>query len=132
MSGVVIVLVIVVLCVAVVNVYLSWIRPSGNMISIDKCPACPVCPVCPTVSEPGAKLASMNDNLETMVRYLTLIIKKYEAEKELYRLSHGYHQVYNSPKMEYLKKEINRMIQEIKKDDTKRSFFEKNLNGIIE
>lgn len=77
-------------------------------------------------------IQSKNDNLETMVRYLTLIVKKYEAEQELYRLSNGYHQVYNSPKMEYLRKEIRRMIEEIKADQSKATFFQKNLNGIIE
>lgn len=123
MIGYVLFLVILMLILMVGNVYLSW------MIPTDKCPPCPNLSM---PKDPCSQLQSKNDNLETMVRYLTLIVKKYEAEQELYRLSNGYHQVYNSPKMEYLRKEIRRMIEEIKADQSKATFFQKNLNGIIE
>ena len=75
-----------------------------------KCPPCPKFPGCPVTKFPnGMSLegcvihARENGYMKDMIRYLTLILKRYEAEKELYVLSHGYAQVYNSPKMEYIK-----------------------------
>lgn len=133
MIGAVLIILLVVLFIVITNVYLSWVRRKcPEPIVIDNCPPCPKCPEMPEYPDPNSELLSQNDNLKAMVRYLTLIVKKYEAEKELYKLSHGYHQVYNSPKMEYLKKEIHRMIRRIKSDPGKTNFFEKHLNGIIE
>lgn len=130
MINVVLFILIVILIVLFANVYFSWNRSKcPDPIVINDCPACPKCPKYP---EPNEDLMNQNDSLKSMVRYLTLIVKKYEAEKEIYKLSNGYHQVYNSPKMEYLKKEIHRMIQRIKQDPNQTRFFEKHLNGIIE
>ena len=124
---------VVVLLILLVNIYLSWVkRKCPEPIVIDKCPKCPDCPDCPKCPDANAALTAENTNLRLMVQYLTLIIKKYESEKELYRLAHGYHQVYNSPKMEYLKKEIYRTIQRVKANPSTLRFFERNLNGVIE
>lgn len=126
MIGVVLFLVILVLFIGGMNSYLSWVRREcPKPIAFD----CPKCPTCPEYPDPNSSLVSENDNLKSMVRYLTLIIKKYGAEKELYKLSHGYHQVYNSPKMEYLKKEIYRTMKRIKSNPDSTLFFEKHLNG---
>ena len=76
--------------------------------------------------------AQENDYMKDMIRYMTLIIKRYEAENELYVLSKGYAQVYNSPKLDYIKNELRRMLKEVKANPKKRTFFEKNLNNIIE
>lgn len=101
------------------------------------CPPCPSCPTLPKfpngLSMEGCiQSAEDNENMKDMIRYLTLILKRYEAEKELYVLSHGYAQVYNSPKMEYIKKELRRMLKSVKSDPRKLAFFEKNLNNVIE
>ena len=100
---------------------------------------CPACPVCPEIRFPSGmtlegciKSNNENDYMKDMIRYLTMIVKRYEAEKELYVLSHGYAQVYNSPKMEYVKKELRRMKKKIKSDPKKTRFFEMHLNNIIE
>lgn len=129
MIGIVLFIVILVFGVVILNSYLSWVRGECPK------PLAPTtigCPKCPDYPDPNPSFVEENNNLKAMVRYLTLIIKKYEAEKELYKLSHGYHQVYNSPKMEYLKKEIYRTIKRIKSSPSTTMFFQKHLNGIIE
>ena len=129
MIGIVLLIVVIVLFAAMANIYLSWVQKKcPDPIVIDNCPKCPDPPVYP---DPNATLVEQNNNLKTMTRYLTLVIKKYDAEKELYKLSNGYHQVYNSPKMEYLKKEMHRMIQRIKTNPSQTMFFEQHLNGLI-
>lgn len=121
---------LVILCVVVVNIYFAWVRREcPDPVVINECPVCPPSRSCPDVD---AILRKKNDNLSMMVRYLTLIIKKFDAEKELYRLSSGHHRVYNSPKVEYLKKEIYRMIKRIKLDSGSTLFFERNLNNMID
>ena len=97
-----------------------------------ECPDCPPQRVCPTRPELCQEVIQENNYLKDMVRYLTLILKRYEAEKELYTLSHGYAQVYNSPKMEYIKKELRRMLKYVKSDVQRKQFFEKHLNNVIE
>ncbi len=113
--------VITILVLTAITGYLSWFG-IGCPVPIIQAPVCPPCPVSDTIE---------TENLKDMVRYLTLVIKKYEAEKELYLLSNGYHQVYNSPKMEYLKKEISRTIDRIKNDPNKSVYFEQNLSNIV-
>ena len=130
----------IVLCLAVLilvavlgNTYIGWINGEcPKPIIINDCPQCPQCPECASYPDPNTTLLKQNENLKMMVRYLTLVLKKLEAQKELYKLSHGYHQVYNSPKMEYLKKAIRKMKKEIKSDASTTMFFERNLNNIIE
>lgn len=131
MIGFVLFVVILVLLIMVVNIYLSWVRRKCPDPLIMDCPKCPDCPSIPDYPDPNSSLVEENKNLKAMIRYLTLIIKKYEAEKELYKLSHGYHQVYNSPKMEYIKKELHRIQKRVKSQPTTLSFFEQHLNGII-
>lgn len=136
MLGITLTLVALVLIFVIVNVYFTIFGPGGvagksiPQIAVD-CPPCPKCPPMPVYPDPNTALVTENRNLKTMVRYLTLTLKKFEAEKELYKLSHGYHQVYNSPKMDYLKKEIRRMIQRIKQDPDAAVFFERHLNGVL-
>ncbi len=101
------------------------------------CPSCPRCPPSPIFPnglsmEGCVKNAEDNAYMKDMIRYLTLILKRYEAEKELYVLSNGYAQVYNSPKMDYLKKELHRMLKTVKENPKELAFFEKNLNNVIE
>lgn len=131
MIGIVLFIVILVLLIAIVNVYFAWARRKCPDPIVIDCPPCPKLEAS-QYPDPNRDLVNKNAQLSMMVRYLTLIIKKYEAEKELYKLSHGYHQVYNSPKMEYLKKEIHRMIQQIKSDPASSEFFSKHLNNIID
>lgn len=135
MSTVIIVLLLVVVAaIVILNAYFSWIRGgvggSIPQISVD-CPPCPKCPPLPIYPEPTQVVLGENKNLKSMVRYLSLVLKKFEAEQEIYKLSNGYHQVYNSPKMEYLKKEIYRMIKGIKADPEATLFFERNLSGVL-
>jgi hypothetical protein len=131
MLNIIVVLIFVVLLGVMLNIYFSWVaRKCPPPIAVD-CPPCPKCPPMPVYPDPSTALLGENKNLKSMVRYLTLVLKKFEAEKELYKLSHGYHQVYNSPKMDYLKKEIRRMIQQIKGDPDATIFFERHLNGVL-
>jgi hypothetical protein len=130
---IVLIIVVAILVISALTGYQSW---NGTI-----CPVIPSCPPCPPCSSAGGSSPSgssgrgdcttENGNLKEMVRYLTLVIKKYEAEQELYKLSNGYHQVYNSPKMEYLRIEIARTIARIKKDQNTAAYFEQNLSNVI-
>ena len=128
-----------ILILLVITIVFGWLMFNKSNCDIPlPCPPCPRCPECPIVKFPsGLSLEGCIKNtkeaeyMREMIRYLTYIIKRYEAEKELYILSHGYAQVYNSPKMEYIKKELRRMLQSVKKDPEKIRFFEKHLNGVI-
>lgn len=118
-------------------IVLIWLIFQGT--NCIKPPACPTCPSCPDLKFPNGMSiegcvisAQENDYMKDMIRYMTLIIKRYEAENELYVLSKGYAQVYNSPKLDYIKNELRRMLKEVKANPKKRTFFEKNLNNIIE
>lgn len=121
-NNVILIITIVMLIFIFITLYFAW-RATTPLI--------PACPPCPTIDR-NSLYSQDVDNLKEMVGYLTLIIKKYEAEKELYVLSNGYHQVYNSPKLEYLQKEIAKTIERVKANKNTESFFEKNLNNIIE
>lgn len=132
---VVLIAVVAILVITAVTGYQSW---NGTICPTPIIPACPPCPSIQSSSGTqssigggGSDCTTENANLKEMVRYLTLVIKKYEAEQELYKLSNGYHQVYNSPKMEYLRKEISRTIAKIKSDPNTAAYFEQNLSYVV-
>lgn len=72
-----------------------------------------------------------NRNLRLMVKYLTLILKRHDAEKELYRLAQGHSQVYHSPRIDVLDKQIYQMKKVIKEDPKTLNFFKLNLDLVI-
>jgi hypothetical protein len=113
----------------------GWVRWTELVCPIHPpchpCPDCPKCPDCP-IAQVQKTHSEETEYMKDMIKYLTLIIKRYEAEKELYVLSHGYAQVYNSPKMSYIKKELRRMKNNIKSNPQKLRYFEMNLNNVIE
>lgn len=74
---------------------------------------------------------SENQKLKLMVKYLTLALKRGDAEKELYRLAQGHAQVYHSPRIDVLDKQIYDFKQMIKKDPQTLNFFKLNLDLII-
>lgn len=90
-----------------------------------KLPNIPQCPPCIN------KIPQETENLQLLVKYLSLVIKKNESEKELFRLSNGFHQVYNSPKLDLINKEIKSIKEEVRSDNSKLSFFKNNLDNII-
>lgn len=124
-----------VLLLLVVVFIMIWLIWNGSNCPLPlSCPPCPTLPRFPSglSMESCVNNTQENEYMKDMIRYLTLILKRYEAEKELYVLSNGYAQVYNSPKLEYLKNELRRMLKVVKSDQNKRKYFEKNLNNVIE
>lgn len=119
---VILVVTIILLVVMIMTLYFAWVASS---------PFIPACPPCPKI-DTNALYSKEVENLKEMVNYLILVIKKYDAEKELYKLSNGYHQVYNSPKLDSIQREIARIKDKVKKDPTALDFFEKNLTNILD
>jgi hypothetical protein len=90
-----------------------------------KFPKIPECPPCIN------KVPDDTANLILLNKYLMLVIKKYDAEKELYRLMNGFHQVYNSPKLDLLNKEIKQLKEEVKSNKATLTYFKTNLDNLI-
>ena len=88
-------------------------------------PKIPECPPCIN------KVPDDTANLILLNKYLMLVIKKYDAEKELYRLMDGHHQVFNSPKLDLLNKEIKQLKEEVKSNKSTLSYFKTNLDNLI-
>jgi len=75
-----------------------------------------------------ADLVVENTNLKLMAKYLTLVLRKRDAEKELYRLAQGHSRVYHSPRLDLLDKQIYSLKKEIQKDPKTLNFFKFNLD----
>lgn len=96
-----------------------------------KCPECPRCPECPKQLDPNESLQKQNEMMKSMIKYLTLIIRKNDAEKELFRLEHGHHRVFHSPRIDTINNQIALFKTQIKKNPDKLQFFEENLDLLI-
>lgn len=73
-------------------------------------------------------LATENANLKLLAKYLTLLLRKNEAEKELYTLQTGKRQVYNSPTLLQINKKLTEFKQTIRDDPTALKYFNENLD----
>ena len=82
-------------------------------------------------TSPGMSCEMENKNLKMLSKYLALVLRKRDAEKELYRLAQGHAQVYYSPRIEVLDKQIYAMKKEIQKDPEMLKFFQMNLDIVI-
>lgn len=92
----------------------------------------PDCPDCNcTFPDVDASLKTENDHLKMMVKYMSIIIRKNEAEKELYKWSQGTHRVFNSPKIEQFEKQILAIREKVNSDELLQKFFEDNLNMLL-
>ena len=69
-----------------------------------------------------------NKYLRLMVKYLTLLLRRRDAEKELYRLAQGHSQVYHSPRIDVLDKQIYEIKKMVQKDPKTLDFFKLNLD----
>lgn len=114
--------------------YYVWTRkncPSAEDLVCPTCPSCPTCPACPTMPDPNKSVMKENELLKSMSKYLTLIIRKNSAEKELYRLENGHHRVFHSPRIDQINNQLALFKGQIKKDPNKLQFFEENLDLLI-
>ena len=75
--------------------------------------------------------ATENANLKMLAKYLTLVLRKRDAEKELYRLAQGHAQVYHSPRLDLLDKQIYSLKKEIQKNPKTLNFFKLHLDLMI-
>ena len=89
---------------------------------------CPPCPVCPLTGSPASAVAS---NFALLSKYLTLIIKKNEAQDEIFHLAQGYARVYTSPKLELINRQISDMRKRVHADPSLQKFFEDNLDANV-
>lgn len=71
------------------------------------------------------------ENLRLLAKYLTLIIRKNEAEKELYTIETGKRQVFNSPTLVQLNKQITLFKERIRENPSALKYFEENLNIML-
>jgi hypothetical protein len=76
----------------------------------------------------GGDLVSENANLKLLAKYLTLIIRKSEAQKELYTIETGKRQVYNSPTLVQLNRQITIFKEKIRSNPSALKYFDENLN----
>ena len=76
----------------------------------------------------GDSLTEENANLKLLAKYLTLIIRKSEAEKELYTIETGKRQVYNSPTLVQLNRQITIFKEKIRANPSALKYFDENLN----
>jgi hypothetical protein len=68
------------------------------------------------------------EHYKLLAKYLTLILRKRDAEKELFRLEYGHARVYNSPRLERINKQIKMFKDRIKADPDTLTFFQENLD----
>lgn len=76
----------------------------------------------------GSDLTTENANLKLLAKYLTLLLRKTEAEKELYTIETGKRQVYNSPTLAQLNKKITEFKQTIRGNPDALKYFNENLD----
>jgi len=76
----------------------------------------------------GGDLSTENANLKLLAKYLTLIIRKSEAQKELYTIETGKRQVYNSPTLVQLNRQITIFKEKIRSNPNALKYFDENLN----
>jgi len=99
----------------------------GNPPGCPTCPSCscPPCPVCPP-----DRTADVN-NLTLLSKYLTLIIRKNEAQDEIFRLAQGHARVYTSPKLEQINRDIFDFKKKVQNDPATQKFFDTNLDSAV-
>lgn len=103
---------------------------------VSECPGCPKtpcpdCPPCPDCMKILKEIQKENGHLKEMVKYMSVIIRKNEAQKELYKWQQNAHRVFESPKIRTYNKQIDNIITNVKGDAEKLKFFEDNLNMLI-
>ena len=73
-------------------------------------------------------LGTENANLKLLAKYLTLLLRKNEAEKETYTMQTGKRQVYNSPTLIQLNKKLTEFKQTIRDNPGALKYFNENLD----
>ena len=79
-------------------------------------------------SQSGDSVMTENSNLKLLSKYLTLLLRKNEAEKELYTIQTGKREVYNSPTLVQLNKKITEFKQTIRNNPDALKYFNENLD----
>ena len=69
--------------------------------------------------------------LEDMVRYLTVIVQKHAAQREVYKLTNGYAQTFGSPRLDALERKRQYLLSQVKKDPQEIAFFRENLTIML-
>ena len=75
--------------------------------------------------------ARENEHLKMLAKYLILVVRKNGAERELFRMEHGYARVFESPRLQTIHKQIAMMKKQIKSDPEILQFFQENLDLVL-
>lgn len=87
-----------------------------------------------TVNTSTSISGSISNELEhykLLSKYLTLILRKKDAQDELFKLEQGYARVYHSPRLDKINRQIYSFQKMIKKEPNTLKFFEENLDLTI-
>ena len=107
----------------------------GNMDEIEKiitkCPTCPTCPTCPDCSKQNEQVIHENKHLKLLSKYLTILVRKNEAERELYALQSGRRQVFHSPRIIQLNRQLTIFKKKIREDKNALQYFNDNLDLLL-
>jgi hypothetical protein len=76
----------------------------------------------------STSLETENANLKLLAKYLTLLLRKNEAERELYTIETGKREVYYSPTLVQLNKKITEFKQTIRANSDALKYFNENLD----
>lgn len=89
------------------------------------------CPECPKTLDINGQISGDNEMLKLMVKYLTLVIRKNDAEKELFKLEKGHHQVFHSPRIDQINNQLALFKGQIIGDPRKLQYFQENLDLMV-
>jgi hypothetical protein len=79
----------------------------------------------------GSTCEQERDNLKLLAKYLTLLIRKNEAEQELFTLQTGKRQVFNSPRLVMLNQQLTIFKKKVRDNKEALKFFNDNLDILV-
>lgn len=107
------------MCILVIFIFINLINLNytENMENVD--------------NTSGSSCEQERDNLKLLAKYLTLLIRKNEAEQELYTLQTGKRQVFNSPRLVMLNQQLTIFKKKVRENKEALKFFNDNLDILV-
>jgi hypothetical protein len=85
----------------------------------------------PKTKTPPVPFDPNEDRYKLLSKYLILVLRKYNAQEDLYKLTNGHAQVFQSPRLDHLNHQIAEFKKRIKSNPETLQFFTDNLDLII-
>jgi hypothetical protein len=82
-------------------------------------------------SKPIVPFDPKEDRYKLLSKYLLLVVRRYNAQEDIYKLSNGHAQVFRSPRLDHLNHQITEFKKRIKSNPETLQFFTDNLDLII-